>query len=300
VNAFVPREASAKGLEVRRARAALKAEISRGEHNYLGLYDRSGEPGANDVLGGLRVEWFLRAVPGVGKTKVDRWLRELGVNPRATLGGLRVRQRSALRGRVQWVHRHYFPHQRGTVVVIVGPSGVGKGTVVRWITSHHTNFEVSVSVTTRPPRSGEREGEHYFFLSERQFDRLIAHDGLLEWARVHGAHRYGTPRDTVEALLDLGTHVILEIDVQGMRQVRRKVSRVVTVFLAPPSFADLQARLEGRGTEDGRDIARRLASAKREMKAQSECDIVVVNDEVSTAGQSIVDWVLASVSPAKE
>lgn len=297
---FRPSEASSKGLEVRRARAALKAEISRGEHNYLGLYDQSGEPGAGDVLRGLRVEWFLRAVPGVGQTKVDRWLAELGVNPRATLGGLRVRQRSALRGRVQWVHRHYFSNQRGIVLVVVGPSGVGKGTVVRWITSHYDNFALSVSVTTRPPRPGEREGEHYFFLTERQFDRLLAQDGLLEWAKVHGTYRYGTPRDTVESLLDGGTNVILEIDVQGMRQVRRKINRVVTVFLLPPSFAELQARLEGRGTEDGREIARRLASAKREMKAQDECDAVVVNDEVSAAAQSIVDLVFASVSPAKE
>lgn len=279
---------------MRRARAALKAEIAAGEHNYLALFDRASEPGAWLTLTGLRVEWFLRAVPGVGATKAARWLEELGINPRATLGGLRVRQRAALRQRVRQVHRHYFAHQRGLVVIIVGPSGVGKGTIVRWITHRYPMFVASVSATTRPPRPGERDGEDYFFVTERQFDRLITHDGLLEWAVVHGAHRYGTPRAAVEDVLDQGKHVILEIDVQGMRQARRRVDRVVTVFVEPPSLEELTSRLVGRGTEGPAELARRLGTAAKEMKARGECDLVVVNDVVENAGQSIVDWVLAS------
>lgn len=294
MSAFDAHAASARGLDVRRARASLKAEITQGKHNFIGLYDQAGEPNAGVTLSGLRVEWFLRAVPGVGHTKVSRWLSELGISPRATLGGLRVRQRAALRERIQIVQRHYFAHQRGRVVVIVGPSGVGKGTIVRWITERYPDFVVSVSATTRPPRPGERDGQDYYFVTEGQFDRLIASEGLLEWATVHGTHRYGTPKAPVEDLLDQGKHVILEIDIQGMRLVKRRIDRVITVFVEPPSFQELAARLEGRGTEEPREIQRRLKTATREMKAKGECDVVIVNDVVEKAGQSIVDWVLAS------
>ena len=291
---FDAHAASARGLDVRRARAALKAEIASGEHNFVGLYDRAGESDADVTLRGLRVEWFLRAVPGVGQTKVTRWLTELGISPRATLGGLRVRQRAALRDRIQQIQRHYFAHQRGRVVVVVGPSGVGKGTIVRWITERYPEFVVSVSATTRPPRPGERDGQDYYFVTDGQFDRLIAREGLLEWATVHGTHRYGTPKAPVEDLLDQGKHVILEIDIQGMRQVKRRINRVITVFVEPPSFPELAARLEARGTEEPREIQRRLKTATKEMRAKGECDVVIVNDLVEKAGQSIVDLVLAS------
>jgi guanylate kinase len=293
---FDPTSASRKGLEMRRARAALKAEIAAGEHRLVALFDAAGEPEADAVLAGLRVEWFLRAIPGVGVGKAHRILEELGINPRATLGGLRVRQRAALRTQVQRLHRHYFAHLRGQLVVLVGPTAVGKGTIVAWIVKNHPDFVLSVSATTRPARVGERDGEHYFFVSEREFDRLIADDALLEWATVHKIHRYGTPQGPVEALLDDGKNVILEIDIQGARQVRRKIPRSVSIFIAPPSFEELERRLEARGTETERERRRRLQTAKRELRAQGECDHIVVNDVVHDAGQLVVDLVLAATT----
>lgn len=295
----LPESFSQKGLERRRARAGLKADIAQGKHSLIELFDRAHESGADPVLSGLRVEWFLKSIPGMGSTKVQRILDELGINPRATLGGLRVRQRAALRSAVQRLHRHYFGHMRGRLVVLVGPSGVGKGTIVEWIVSHHESFAVSVSATTRPPRPGEREGEHYFFLSERQFERVIKNDGFLEWARVHGDHLYGTPADAVDTVLDEGKNVILEIDIQGARQVKRKAKDALTIFIAPPSFEELEARLRGRGTETESDIVKRLRTAKRELKAQGECDEVVVNIDVATAAQTVVDLV-SSLQRSKE
>lgn len=291
----LPADFGQKGLERRRARASLKVAISEGQHSLIDLFDRAHEVDADPVLAGLRVEWFLKSIPGVGQKKISRILDEVGVNPRATLGGLRVRQRAALRTHVQRLHRHYFGHMRGKLVVLVGPSGVGKGTVVRWIIDNYPEFSVSVSATTRPARPGERDGEHYFFVTNRQFDRTIRDGGFLEWAQVHGEHRYGTPAEAVDAVLDEGKHVILEIDIQGARQVKKVAKGAISIFLAPPSFEELEQRLRARGTESEAEIRMRLRTAKRELKAQGECDVVVVNDRVDRAGQSIVDWVLASV-----
>lgn len=296
----LPPSFSEKGLERRRARAALKAEITQGHHSLIELFDKASESNADPVLAGLRVEWFLRSIPGVGATKVQRILQDLGINPRATLGGLRIRQRAALRVAVQRLHRHFFGHLRGRLVVLVGPSGVGKGTIVQWILQRHENFILSVSATTRPARIGEREGEHYFFLSDRQFDRVIERGGFLEWAWVHGDHRYGTPAEAVDTVRDEGKNVILEIDIQGARQVKRKAKDALTIFIAPPTFEDLETRLRKRGTESDAEIRKRLRTAKRELKAQGECDAVVVNRDVAQAAQSIVDLVGSSPQRSKE
>jgi guanylate kinase len=291
---FHPAEASGKGLEVRRARAHLKEEIAAGKHSLLELYDQAGEERSDPVLRGLRVEWFLRAIPAIGATKAGRILESHGINPRATLGGLRVRQRALLRVSVAKLHRQYFSQYRGTLVVLVGPSAVGKGSIVRWILDHYPQFVLSVSATTRDPRPGERDGEHYYFVSPRAFDRLIQDNALLEWALVHKEHRYGTPQEPVEALLDVGKNVILEIDIQGARQVRKKVPHALSIFIAPPSFEELERRLELRGTENQRERRRRLSTARRELAAQGECDHVVVNHIVHEAGQLVVDLVFAS------
>ncbi|MEK9599542.1 MAG: guanylate kinase [Pontimonas sp.] len=286
--------ASRRGLEVRRARAAFKRELSDGQHRLLDIFDRSEDPDADLVLRGLRVEWFLRTIPGFGAKKTKAVLERVGVRPTATLGGLRVRQRAALRVEVVALYRRYFPHHRGTLVVLAGPSGVGKGTIVEWITRRFPDFVLSVSATTRPPRPGEREGEHYFFLSPRAFQTLIDAGELLEWAVVHGEHLYGTPIGPVETLLDEGKNVILEIDVQGAKQVKRRVKRALSIFVAPPTFAALEERLAARGTENDAEQRRRLATAKKELSRQHEFDHVVINATVEEAGQSIVDLVLAS------
>ena len=292
---FDATEASRRGVEMRRARAEFKKELRAGKHRLVEVYDSAENPDTDPVIRGLRVEWFLRSIPGFGVTKTQEVLERLGMSPTATLGGLRVRQRAALRNEVQSLYRRYCAHQRGMLVVLAGPSGVGKGTIVSWITSHYPDFVLSVSATTRPQRPGEREGEHYYFVSPRQFETLIDDGDLLEWAIVHQQHYYGTPREPVEALLDAGKNVILEIDVQGAKQVKRAVKRSVSIFVAPPSFAVLADRLEARGTESAAERTRRLATAERELRRQREFDAVVINETVEEAGQSIVDLVFASL-----
>jgi guanylate kinase len=291
---FDPVELSRQGAAMRSARAHLKAEISRGVHSLIEIYDQAGELECDPVVAGLRVQWFLRAIPGFGLTKTGRLLERLGINPRATLGGLRVRQRAALRREVVDLYRRYFPWKRGQLVVLVGPTAVGKGTLVAWIINRHPEFVVSISATTRQPRPGEREGVHYFFVSEERFDQMVANGEFIEWARVHGRHRYGTPLDAVNERLDAGKNVILEIDIQGARQVAKKMKRSLSIFVAPPSFDELRRRLEARGTESEDERRIRLETARKEIAASGECDYQVINDEVERAAQSIVDLVHAS------
>lgn len=166
------------------------------------------------------------------------------------------------------------------VIVIVGPSGVGKGTVVRALLDRYPEIWLSVSATTRPPRPGEVDGVHYYFVGHAEFDQLIDAGEMLEWAQVFGVHKYGTMRHAVREHLEQGRPVLLELDLAGARQVRESLPEAITVFLAPPSYEELRRRLEGRGTEAGEDLARRLETAKGELAAQGEFDAVVVNDTV--------------------
>lgn len=170
-----------------------------------------------------------------------------------------------------------------TLTVLAGPTAVGKGTLVAELRRRHPELFISISATTRAPRPGEEDGIHYHFVSNEEFDRLVAENQMLEWALVHGRNRYGTPRGPVEAELAAGRPAILEIDLDGARQVRASMPEACLVFIAPPSWEDLVARLEGRGTEDATEQACRLETAQREMEAQGEFDVVVVNDTVARA-----------------
>lgn len=173
--------------------------------------------------------------------------------------------------------------------MLAGPTAVGKGTVAAWVREHHPEIAMSVSVTTRPPRPGETDGFHYHFISAEAFDRLVATDGLLEWATVHGVHRYGTPRAAVEEKLAAGESVLLEIDLQGARQVKQHAPEALMVFLEPPSWDELVQRLVGRGTESAQERERRLETARRELAAVDEFDAVITNTEVEEAGRELVD-----------
>lgn len=177
----------------------------------------------------------------------------------------------------------------GDVTVISGPTAVGKGTVVQALRARHPEVWVSVSATTRSARPGEVDGRHYLFVSDAEFDDLIASDGLLEWALVHGTDRYGTPAAPVRAAVTAGRHVILEIEVQGARQVKRRLPEVRTVFIAPPTFDTLAERLSGRGTETPEQMARRLQTAAGELAAAGEFDHVVVNDDLGAAVDQLVE-----------
>ena len=174
------------------------------------------------------------------------------------------------------------------LTVVSGPTAVGKGTVVSRVRAEHPEVFVSVSATTRPPRPGEQDGYHYMFVSNEEFDELIAAGELLEWAVVHGTNRYGTPKAPLLAALATGREAILEIDLQGARQVRESWPSARFVFLAPPSWDELVRRLVGRGTESPEQRARRLESAKAEMAAMAEFDHVVVNGELGKAVDDLV------------
>ena len=173
------------------------------------------------------------------------------------------------------------------LTVLAGPTAVGKGTVVRALRERDADIWISVSATTRDPRPGEVDGVHYFFVSAEEFDRMITDSELLEWAVVHGVHRYGTPRAPVESHLAAGTPVVLEIDLQGARQVRRSMPGALFVFLAPPSWEELVNRLVGRGTESPDERKRRLATAREELAAEYEFDLTIVNDTVENAAAAL-------------
>ncbi|WP_146338556.1 guanylate kinase [Nesterenkonia sp. NBAIMH1] len=172
--------------------------------------------------------------------------------------------------------------------VLAGPTSVGKSTLSKHIRTHYPQVHFSVSATTRPPRAGEVDGEDYRFISPAEFDELIAADSFLEWATVHGRHRYGTLQSTVEQAVAAGKRVLLEIDLQGARQVRSRLPGAHFVFLAPPSFDDLVSRLAGRGTEDEEERQRRLETARIELAAESEFDVTIVNDDIDRAARELI------------
>ena len=180
------------------------------------------------------------------------------------------------------------------LTVIAGPTAVGKGTVVRWLLAQDPNIQVSVSATTREPRPGEVHGESYYFVSNEEFDQMIINGELLEHAVVHGQNRYGTPREPVEAALESGKQVILEIDLQGARQIRQSMPTANLIFIAPPNWKELERRLATRGTESPEQIGIRLLTAEQEMAAQGEFDHVVINHEVAQCGQEVLDLMQAS------
>lgn len=169
------------------------------------------------------------------------------------------------------------------VTVLAGPTAVGKGTVAAAIRERYPQIWLSVSATTRPPRPGEIDGVHYYFLDEDAFSRMVETGQMLEWAVVHGHHRYGTPRGPVEAHVAEDRPVLLEIDLAGARQVRRSLPEARFVFLAPPDWDTLVGRLIGRGTEGEEERARRLETAKVELAAETEFDLTIVNDTVDAA-----------------
>lgn len=172
--------------------------------------------------------------------------------------------------------------------IISGPSAVGKGTVCARLRSLHHEPFYSVSCTTRPPRPDEIPGVSYHFVTQERFDQLVEEDQLLEWAVVHGTHRYGTPRRPVDEAIAQGRHVILEIDLQGARQVKAHMPDAQLVFLSPPSWDELVRRLVGRGTEDAPTRARRLQTAQQELACIDEADHVIVNESVEETVENLV------------
>lgn len=174
----------------------------------------------------------------------------------------------------------------GTLFVVSAPSGAGKTTLVARLIAHDPQVRLSVSYTTRPPRPGEIDGVHYHFVTPAAFQRLVAEGAFLEWAEVHG-NCYGTARAWVEQELAAGRDVLLEIDWQGARQVKAHFPALVSIFILPPSFAELEARLRRRGTDSEAVIAQRLANAREELSHAPEFDYAIINDQLDAAAAAL-------------
>lgn len=189
--------------------------------------------------------------------------------------------------------------ERGRLVVLAGPSGVGKSSVVARLRAELPGLVFSVSATTRAPRPGEVDGVDYQFVDTDGFDELIATGALLEWAEIHGGlHRSGTPRRQVEKALAAGRPVLVEVDLQGARAVKAAMPEAVTVFVEPPSFEELARRLRGRGTESDAAFERRLDTARAELAARDEFDVAVVNDDLNAVVARLVELLIGRADAA--
>jgi guanylate kinase len=277
--------ASRAAVRARRARAAVKEALRAGSRSALEVAETAWDDPTSPE-GGLRVRELLQALRGLGPARAGSVLDHLGIAEAKRLGGLGSRQRVRLR---EYLTTRTAGAARGRLVVLAGPTAVGKGTVSTYVREHYPDVLLSVSATTRSPRPGEIDGVHYYFVDEATFDDMIERGEFLEWATVHNQSRYGTPRPPVEETLARGTSVLLEIDLQGARQVRASMPEAVLVFLLPPSWEELVRRLVGRGTESAAEQARRLETARIELEAQGEFDVHIVNDDVPRAAREVVD-----------
>lgn len=273
--------ANRAAVAARRARAELKRRLREGEISALRALELAHGKPAHTAAATLRVTDFLQSLPAIGKVKAYRVLEDLKISSRKRLGGLGPQQRQRL---FDWLNlREGVKGKSSRLTVLAGPTAVGKGTVVKRLLEKYPNVKLSVSATTRKPRPGEVEGVDYYFVNDQTFDRMLANDELLEWATVHRVHRYGTPRGPVYDAAAAGKLVLLEIDLQGARQVRLAEKTAQLVFLEPPTWEELVRRLTERGTEDESERKRRLATAKVEIAAADEFDAVIVNDDVERA-----------------
>jgi guanylate kinase len=281
----VDRIAAGKAAVVaRQARAAVKKAVATRTRTALDVAEH-GWTTPISPEGTLRVRELLTSVPTLGPTRVARLMANLGIAESKRVAGLGARQRVRLRDYlIEREHLHV-----NNLVVLAGPTAVGKGTVSAYIRENYPDVHLSVSATTRKPRPGEIDGVHYYFVDDAEFDRMIAEGELLEWAIVHNSYRYGTPRPPVDRALADGKRVLLEIDLQGARQVREAMPEAVLVFLLPPTWDELVRRLIGRGTEEPAEQQRRLETARVELAAQDEFDHKVVNTDVSEAAREVVD-----------
>jgi len=286
----VDRAAAARAaVSARRARAAVKNDIHTKKRSALEVAHRAWAQPSNGAEASLRVRDFLISIPNLGPIKVARIMAQLNIAESKRVGGLGVRQRRRLLDWLLTQENRGGLIVRARLVVLAGPTAVGKGTVSTFIRENHPDVHLSVSATTRPARPGEFDGVNYYFVSDDEFDRMVESDQMLETATVHNAYRYGTPRAPIDEALAEGKSVLLEIDLQGARSVRRSMPEAVLVFLLPPTWDELVRRLIGRGTEDALEQQRRLETAKVELAAQDEFDFKVINHEVSLAAREVVD-----------
>jgi guanylate kinase len=272
-----------------RSAALAKAKQSRQERSLVKLKVKSGELSLSEVfnladkipfVAKMRVAELLAAISGVGKIRAQAIMERLDISPTRRIQGLGKHQVASL-------NSEFSPTTtRGKLIVLSGPGGVGKSTIAAHIRKQKT-FWVSVSSTTRKPRTTEKHGVEYYFLSDAEFDEEINENHFLEWAHFAGA-RYGTPREPVEKALASGKNVLLEIEIEGAKQVKIHAPEAILVFLEPPSWEELVSRLEKRATDSPQRRAERLQLAQEELAAASFFDHRLINDEVEGVAQKLL------------
>jgi guanylate kinase len=274
-------QALLKAANSRKRRAEVKSKMKNGE---ISIDDILLLAKTEDAIAKMRVKELLESLSGVGKIRAQSLMERLNISPSRRIQGLGRLQIKQLREEFMKSEHAVKP---GKLLVLSGPGGVGKSTVAKKL-REAGDFWVSVSATTRKPRSNEIDGRDYFFVTDEEFTRMINANEFLEWAEFAG-NRYGTPQEKVEHALLLGRNVLLEIEIAGAKQVKAHLPQSVLVFLEPPTWEELVSRLEGRGTDSPERRAERLELAQEELAAASFFDVVLVNDQVESVVGKLIE-----------
>jgi guanylate kinase len=276
------RKAGEKAVLARQDRAKVKEQVASGELFFFDLFKDERKSIAR-----MKLVDLLQSVPGIGQARAQIIFERTKISPSRRIGGVGHRQIELLRQEFLLIKNSRII---GKLLVVSGPSGVGKSTITNRLRADE-RFWISVSVTTRIMRTGEVDGIDYIFVSEDRFNQMIKDNDFLEWADFAGS-KYGTPKKAVEEALQDGKNVILEIELNGARQVRKNSKNAILIFIEPPSWEELTARLINRGTESEQSTQARLDRAKEELLAAAEFDYVVINHQVEQSVAELVSLAL--------